>query len=674
MDKSWTTNLSRVSNDYRNGLQTFPNFAFQNASQETMILYPCKKCGNINWHFREVVYEHLIVDGFIRGYKKWIFHGEYTPSRTSSMINPTYPYSAYHQSVTENDMEGMLRDAFNMHSHGLQSFPPDFIAFDDYNIGGNAFTKTGRTVPDEEPNREAAKFYKILNEMNEELYEGSKYSKMHPVDSLAWKSFDSKFPSFATDLQNVRLGLASDGFNPYKIMSTSYSIWPVVLVPYNLPSWICVKQSCVETYDVLRKENFYLRAALLWTINDFPAYVNISSWSTKGRYACPCYAAQTYSKWLYNGKKFSYMGIIEFREAPKQTIGSEILFMLKDINFSYGKMNQPQNTQTKRRPREACVGDVDEQIDDESDKEDDLNKNVCENIIGTILNVDRKLKDNLQSRLDLVDMGIWRELHPQVLLNGKYRLLPSIFVMSKKEKEVLCTVLEDIKVMSCIIELSNIMKAICGKVLNVEELEKLQDQATLTLCNLEKIFPPSFFTIMVHLVIHLPHEAKFGGLVWSGKDVNDEVKWFSQGSNRVVKRYTTFLINGFRFHTKSRERLRRTQNCGIVVNSSITSYASTRDSNPVEGNVEYYGLLTEIIELDYYRKRCNTPYPYSTPEQDMGHTRVGRPCGYTPLCPDPVLHIAKAHARVRGRVVHTAETHARVSTLVLNSEHSISQN
>ncbi|KAK5833712.1 hypothetical protein PVK06_017566 [Gossypium arboreum] len=70
------------------------------------------------------------------------------------------------------------------------------------------------------------------------------------------------------------------------------------------------------------------------------------------------------------------------------------------------------------------------------------------------------------------------------------------------------------KVTSCIIELSNIMKAICGKVLNVEELEKVQDRATLTLCNLEKIFPPSFFTIMVHLVIHLPREAIIGGPVF----------------------------------------------------------------------------------------------------------------------------------------------------------------
>ena len=57
----------------------------------------------------------------------------------------------------------------------------------------------------------------------------------HHADCEAWKSFDQKFPSFARDPRNVRLGLASDGFNPFKIMSTSYSTWPVLLVPYNLP-------------------------------------------------------------------------------------------------------------------------------------------------------------------------------------------------------------------------------------------------------------------------------------------------------------------------------------------------------------------------------------------------------------------------------------------------------
>ncbi|KAK5793237.1 hypothetical protein PVK06_034377 [Gossypium arboreum] len=333
-------------------------------------------------------------------------------------------------------------------------------------------------------------------------------------------------------------------------------------------------------------------------------------------------------------------------------------------------------------------------------------------------------------------MRIRRDLHLQVLLNGKYRLPPSIFSMSKKEKEVFCMVLKDIKVpdayasnisrcvslkdqrlyslkshdyhilmqdllpialrccmsknvTSCIIQLSNIMKAICGKVLDVEELEKVQDRAALTLCNLEKIFPHSFFTIMVHLVIHLRHEAILSGPVfyrWMypierflsklksycrnkhypegsitegylaeecmtfcsryledaetrlnrpsrnaglndhnlaetylfqsyGEPIGkveieelDDISWiqahryvlFHHDLVEPLCKYSAFLINGYRFHTKYRERMRRTQNCGVVVNSSITSYARAKDSNPIEGNMEYYGLLTDIIELDYY--------------------------------------------------------------------------
>ena len=65
----------------------------------------------------------------------------------------------------------------------------------------------------------------------------------HPVDSLAWKNFDEVHPLFALEPQNVRLGLASDGFNLFGNMSISYSMWHMVLIPYNLPPWMCMKQT-----------------------------------------------------------------------------------------------------------------------------------------------------------------------------------------------------------------------------------------------------------------------------------------------------------------------------------------------------------------------------------------------------------------------------------------------
>jgi hypothetical protein len=60
----------------------------------------------------------------------------------------------------------------------------------------------------------------------------------HPADSKAWKDVDSKYEHIASDSRNIRFGMATDGFNPYGMMSTKHSCWPVILVPYNLPPMV----------------------------------------------------------------------------------------------------------------------------------------------------------------------------------------------------------------------------------------------------------------------------------------------------------------------------------------------------------------------------------------------------------------------------------------------------
>uniref|UniRef100_A0A0D3AGM6 DUF4218 domain-containing protein n=1 Tax=Brassica oleracea var. oleracea TaxID=109376 RepID=A0A0D3AGM6_BRAOL len=53
---------------------------------------------------------------------------------------------------------------------------------------------------------------------------------------------------------------------------------------------------------------------------------------------------------------------------------------------------------------------------------------------------------------------------------------------------------------------------------NVKEevIEQLHHNILIILCNLEKIFPPSFFDVMEHLVVHLPYEAFLRGPVQNG--------------------------------------------------------------------------------------------------------------------------------------------------------------
>ncbi|KAL1200889.1 hypothetical protein V5N11_016517 [Cardamine amara subsp. amara] len=58
-----------------------------------------------------------------------------------------------------------------------------------------------------------------------------------------------------------------------------------------------------EAYDVSCQQNFNMRAVLMWTISDFPAYGMLSGWITHGRLSCPYCQDNTDAFQLRNGRK-----------------------------------------------------------------------------------------------------------------------------------------------------------------------------------------------------------------------------------------------------------------------------------------------------------------------------------------------------------------------------------
>ncbi|GJY42669.1 hypothetical protein Tco_0430882 [Tanacetum coccineum] len=67
------------------------------------------------------------------------------------------------------------------------------------------------------------------------------------------------------------------------------------------------------------------------------------------------------------------------------------------------------------------------------------------------------------------------------------------------------------KIAKPIIELCSLFKQICSATLMEDDMLKAQIKVVDILCELELIYPPALFDIMVHLVIHLPLEALEGG-------------------------------------------------------------------------------------------------------------------------------------------------------------------
>ncbi|XP_022883541.1 uncharacterized protein LOC111400360 [Olea europaea var. sylvestris] len=404
----------------------------------------------------------------------------------------------------------------------------------------------------------------------------------HPVDSLAWERIDQKWPCFASEPRNLRLGLSSDGFNPFGDLSSRYSCWPVILVIYNLPPWICMSKENllltllipgpkqpgndidvyldpliedlkemwnigVEVYDAFTKSTFNLKAVLMWTINDLPAYGNLSGYPTKGEAACLVCGLSTCAKWLTCSRKFSYMGHGRFlahnhpyrskeawfdgnkecRPSPKILTGQEVVCSIKNISNNWGKAGKKRqlkksdsNWPWKKKSIFFELPYWETLFLRHNLDVMHIEKNVFESILGTILHVKGKSKDGLNSRKDLINMGIRKDLHPE--LKGNTCYLPAAsYMLSKKEKELFCKRLFDLRLLDEDQELQffdcAFFNKICQRVIDKNKLEKLEEDVeedvVVILCMLERYFPPSFFDIMIHLTIHLGHEVRIGGPV-----------------------------------------------------------------------------------------------------------------------------------------------------------------
>ncbi|XP_024039457.1 uncharacterized protein LOC112098084 [Citrus clementina] len=306
------------------------------------------------------------------------------------------------------------------------------------------------------------------------------------------------------------------------------------------------EKPCIDVYDAYRKETFNLRAVLMWTISDFPAYGNLSGCTVKGYYACPICGIDTCACWLPHSRKMSYMGHRRFlplghlfrklkkvfngkqewNEPPKTLSGGEIFNMVEDIDIKFGKKK------AKKRKHDGGGGG------------------------------DGKTKDGINARKDLESLKIRGKRVPDETNKKNKVLPPAPYTLSKKRKkkqfcETLLSVkvpdryssnvqnlvsiddcrLQGIKSHDChtlmqqfltlairiclpinvrraIIRMCFFFNTLCCKVVDPNTLDQLQEELVITLCLLQQYFPPSFFDLMIHLTVHLVEQVRLCGPVY----------------------------------------------------------------------------------------------------------------------------------------------------------------
>jgi hypothetical protein len=187
-----------------------------------------------------------------------------------------------------------------------------------------------------------------------------------------------------------------------------------------------------------------------------------------------------------------------------------------------------------------------------------IEKNVMDNILGTILDIPGKTKDDLAARTDLMEIGLRHKLHPFTVDDGRTYMPAACHTMFRDDKTHFLKVIRNVRVPDgyasnvsrCVrleectisglkghdshvlmqqllpfalrgslpdnvvrplVEMSAFFRDLCFTNLTQEDMDQLEGDVCVTLCKMEQIFPPDFFTSMVHVVVHLVRECRLGG-------------------------------------------------------------------------------------------------------------------------------------------------------------------
>ncbi|KAL0325311.1 UNVERIFIED_CONTAM: hypothetical protein Sradi_5100400 [Sesamum radiatum] len=183
---------------------------------------------------------------------------------------------------------------------------------------------------------------------------------MCPSDPEAWKHFDWIYLNFTKEPCNVRLGFCTEGFGPHGQYDCTYSCWPIIITPYNLPPSTCMSSEYiflmmvipspsipkrlidvylellieellqlsyvgVRTCDHATDKAFMMRAEFIWIMNNLPTYGMARGWSTAGVMGCPVCMDDTRALHLQHGRKTwyfnytddSYLSIIPIERTRK---------------------------------------------------------------------------------------------------------------------------------------------------------------------------------------------------------------------------------------------------------------------------------------------------------------------------------------------------------------------
>lgn len=119
-----------------------------------------------------------------------------------------------------------------------------------------------------------------------------------------------------------------------------------------------------------------------------------------------------------------------------------------------------------------------------------------------------------------------------------------------------------------------------------------------------------------------------------------KLRWLAFEPRHTAHSHKGFVINGHRFHTKDVKR--KTQNSGVTYEAFSMCRSTARDTRQMADIVTYYGVIKQIIILDYHMFtvplfKCNwANRGYGVKEED-GFTLVNLHMNHSAYLRDPYI-------------------------------------
>ncbi|XP_078161127.1 uncharacterized protein LOC144556620 [Carex rostrata] len=315
----------------------------------------------------------------------------------------------------------------------------------------------------------------------------------------------------------------------------------------------------VQMFDAYSKKNFTLWAMIFCTINDFPAYGNLSGYSVKGEKACPICEDDTVDMWLTHCSKTVYMGHGRFlptnnahRKRKKEFNGKtennktrypltakEVYSRVKDIKGYVRNRYRPEGSIIRAYAAEEVIEYCTQYLDDL--KTVGIPKPRHEGRLHGV--------GTIGSKLIIPDRTIIALAHFHVLqhLTDVHPYLDEHMTILRQQ---------------------NPKKS--DKWLISEHNEKFQ----------------TWFACRVM-------EAQ------DGENIKEIVKKLALGPVHVVRSFQGFDINGYTFYTRTQDEKSTVQNSGVTLVAVSSVLSGAKDAGPSQASMSYYGFIEEIWELDY---------------------------------------------------------------------------